>query len=124
MRFSSSCVARDAAPVTPSIKGSITRVSLSGEPLRLALVKRSFAAFSSAASNAPGVGGGGAAAAGGVAAAAGGEAAGPVCASADTPRKPTQEKHSDAPRRILAKFIVVTPDQNHNFHTSEISTWP
>src|SRR4029078_5100941 len=102
MRFSSSCVARDAAPVTPSIKGSITRGSLSGEPLRLALVKRSFAAFRRAASNAIGGGGGGAATAGGCAAV-------PVCASAGTLRNPTQEKHSETPRKILATFIVVTP---------------
>ena len=100
MRFSSRCVALDCMPVTPSISGSMTSSTLSGAPLRLALEKRSFAAFRSAASNGTGVGGGGGAAAvGGVCAGA------PVWASAVTPERPVQRTQRINPREPRAIFI-------------------
>src|SRR5687767_12939470 len=77
----------------------MTRVTRSS--FKLALEKRSLAAFNRAVSNATGVGGGGGAAAGG------GGAAVPVCAWAGTPK---QETESDTPRRMRAIFIDVTPD--------------
>src|SRR5579871_5966601 len=105
MRFSSRCVALDWAPVTPSIKGSITSVTLSGAPLRLALENRSLAAFNSAASNGSGVGGGGGAAA------AGGAwvGVGACCASAATPDRLLHITQRNKPRERPEIFIVVPP---------------
>src|SRR4051812_9913945 len=81
----------------PSIRGSITSVTLS-VPLRLALENRSFAAFNSAASNAMGVGGGGAAAAGGGETAGAGE----VCDCAVEASRQLEKMH----RPIVAENRV------------------
>src|SRR5215469_11847360 len=100
MRASSRCVAFDCAPVTPSISGSMTSVTLSGAPLRLALDKRSLAAFRSAASNGTGVGGGGGAAA------VGGACAGAaVWAWTATVETLLQITHRNNPREPRAIFI-------------------
>jgi hypothetical protein len=40
-RFSSRCVALDCAPATPSIRGSMTNVTLSGAPSRFAFESKS-----------------------------------------------------------------------------------
>src|SRR5262249_46049868 len=103
MRASSRCVAFDCAPVTPSIRGSMTNVTLSGSPVRLALEKRSLAAFKSAASNGIGVGGGGGAAA--VGGACEGAA---VWASTAKVEKLVQITHRNNPREPRAIFIDVT----------------
>src|SRR5215472_5222856 len=58
-RFCSRRVAADCAPVTPSIRGSMTSVTFCEPSSSLAFENRSFAAFNSAASNGTGVGGGG-----------------------------------------------------------------
>src|ERR1700761_7090295 len=107
-RFSSRCVATDCAPVTPSIRGSITSVTLSGVLSSLAFENRSLAALSSAVSNATGVGGGGAAAGGGGAAAAEGGGAGCwACALRLSALPQTVERHR--PRKIRAIVITQSP---------------
>src|SRR5262249_44877766 len=105
MRASSRCVALDCAPLTPSIKGSITSVTLSGAPERLALEKRSLAAFRSAASNGMGVGGGGGAAAVGA-----GCAGPPLWAWAAGAEKLQATTQRNNPREALVVFIDVTSE--------------
>src|ERR1700704_725032 len=96
----------------------MTSVTFSGAPCRLALVNRSFAAFSSAASKATGVGGGaGAADGGGLAAGlAGGGGAVPSCARAVEVRNAPQKKYRQRPKETLVIFIGISPESNSMRH--------
>ena len=89
MRFSIDCVARDWAPVTPSMSGSMTSCILSLPSGMIAFEKRSFAARRMASSRGM-IGGGDGGTAGAGAAGAGVGAAGGVCATARDTKAPVR----------------------------------